>query len=65
MEAHPHASGQTVETPPPCCSRTPPSTLWRQLDPALQKQLAQHWLRLTLQIRHPITPDEERNHAGR
>jgi hypothetical protein len=38
-------------------------TLWIQLAPPLQKQLAQHWAKLIQQTRHRTIPGEEGNDA--
>lgn len=41
-------------------SRSSP-TLWQQLAPPLQKQLAQQWAKLIRQIQHSLQAEEEHN----
>jgi len=50
------------------CPSTPPPlpvvTLWQQLEPQLQKQLAQHWARLIQQASQASLPGEGSEHVG-
>lgn len=59
-----------IPPPPPIQSRpanpphTPVTTLWRQLEPQLQKQLAQHWAKLIQQASQASPPGESSEHEG-